>query len=53
MTRPDTCGAAGGAISVWVKVIEPAEKGGIISSCIQGSAGSLIFNNENMIEYDE
>ena len=31
MTRPETCGAAGGAVSVWVKVTEcPGEiEGGI------------------------
>ena len=31
MTRPETCGAAGGAVSFWVKVIE-CSFGGIISS---------------------
>ena len=32
MTRPDTCDAAGGAISLWVKVIDCATSSGIVSS---------------------
>ena len=32
MTRPETCGAAGGAISMWVKVIECIGDCGIVSS---------------------
>ena len=32
MTRPETCGAAGGAISLWVNVIECSDWEGIISS---------------------
>ena len=32
MTDPRTCGAAGGAISLWVKVIDCATSSGIVSS---------------------
>ena len=32
MTRPETCGAAGGAISVWVNVIDCPQTAGIITS---------------------
>ena len=44
MTRPETCGAAGGAISVWVNVIEcVADRGGIVSSRSSSSSGSVIY----------
>ena len=44
MTRPETCGAAGGAISLWVKVIEcVADRGGIVSSRSSSSSGSIIY----------
>ena len=32
MTRPETCGAAGGAISLWLKVHECHNSGGIITT---------------------
>ena len=32
MTRPETCGTAGGAISLWVKVIDCPRYAGIIPS---------------------
>ena len=57
MTRPDTCGAAGGAISVWVRMIDcrPNSFCGIISS-ITGlggsSAGSVIFGHSGSIRYE-
>ena len=41
MTRPETCGAAGGAISVWINLID-CMLGGIISSLVHGSSGSVI-----------
>ena len=44
MTRPETCGAAGGAISVWVNVIEcVSDRGGIVSSRSSSSSGSIIY----------
>ena len=33
ITRPETCGAAGGAISVWIKIVDCLNQyGGVISS---------------------
>ena len=32
MTRPETCGAAGGAISLWVNVIDCPQTAGIVTS---------------------
>ena len=43
MTRPETCGAAGGAISLWVNQIECPLPGGIVSTRAFGSSGSLIY----------
>ena len=44
MTRPETCGAAGGAISVWVNAIEcVSDRGGIVSSRSSSSSGSIIY----------
>ena len=50
MTRPETCGAAGGAISLWINVIE-CGYGGIISSWVEGFTGSNIFCNVDKIVY--
>ena len=52
MTRPETCGAAGGAISLWVKVIDCPMTGGIISSQIYGSSGIDIYCASTVIWYD-
>ena len=41
MTRPETCGAAGRALSMWVNVIACSSNDGIISSL--GPAGLWIF----------
>ena len=47
MTQPQTCGAAGGAISVWVKVMHcPHGKGeteGIVSSTATSGTGSIVY----------
>ena len=32
MTRPETCGAAGGAINFWIRLIDCPDEGGVISS---------------------
>ena len=32
MTQPETCGAAGGAISLWVRVLACPTFGGIVTS---------------------
>ena len=53
MTQPETCGAAGGAISIWVNVIQcGAIADGIVSSCrcLSGtcpSRGSCIYCTSN------
>ena len=50
MTRPETCGPAGGAISVWINLIE-STCGGIISSLVQGSSGSVIDCRDGSFRY--
>ena len=51
MTRPETCSAAGGAISVWVNVINCPGRGGIISS-YGPSTGSVIYCYYHVTGYD-
>ena len=51
MTRPETCGAAGGAISLWINVIECPINGGIISSRAEGSSGSRIVCRPPTMRY--
>ena len=52
MTRPQTCDAAGGAISVWVNGITCLSFGGIISSQAYGSSGTNIYCSSFEIRYD-
>ena len=43
MTQPETCGVAGGAISMWVNLISCPNNGGIITSVMKtGSSGLQI-----------
>ena len=44
MTRPETCGAAGGAISVWINILDGlGNKEGILSSLVkEWTTGSRI-----------
>ena len=43
MTRPETCGAAGGAVSVWVNIIDcPGYRKGVLSSALQLKTHSKI-----------
>ena len=51
MTRPETCSEAGGAISLWINVIDCPSLGGIVSS-VSGSTGSRIFCYGGDIRYD-
>ena len=52
MALPETCGTAGGAISLWVNVID-CPRGGIISSYVQGGASSsLLYCSGNNMVYD-
>ena len=43
MTKPETCGASGGAVSLWMKVVDCPGSGGIVSSERMGSAGFRLF----------
>ena len=45
MTQPETCGAAGGAISFWMYVIEFMEVSGLFSSHAVDGTGSLVYLN--------
>ena len=49
MTRPEKCGAAGGAISLWVKIIDC--DGGIISSVGNEGTSGLIIHCANRLRY--
>ena len=52
VTRPETCGTAGGAISLWVKVIVcPLSWCGIITSRDSVRSGSAITCNPGYIGY--
>ena len=54
MTRPETCGAAGGAISVWINVVIECTSAycGVISSWVAGSTGSSIYLSYDGLRYD-
>ena len=52
MTRPETCGAAGGAISLWMKPTDPSGTNGIISSYANPATGSLVLRSNDHVEYD-
>ena len=43
MTRPETCGAAGGAISLWLKIINCPNSDGVITSRRSWRRGFLIY----------
>ena len=51
MTRPETCSAAGGAISMWAKVTDCPSRCGIVSS-FQWQTGSVIYYLSSDIRYD-
>ena len=51
MTRPETCGEAGSAISLWVNVID-CDWGGIVSSFHSGRSGAIIYCKSGDIWYD-
>ena len=52
MTRPETCSEAGGAISLWVKVVKCAGSGGIISSKAFDKTGITITCIKRKPTYD-
>ena len=39
LTHPESCGAAGGAISLWFRVIECYTAGAIVTTTYNSSAG--------------
>ena len=57
LTRPDTCSAAGGAISLWVYVSDyDGHAAGIVSSHVVGSTGLVLdckSDGSDNIRYDE
>ena len=49
MTRPETCGAAGGTISLWIRVIDCPSIGGIVSSYASFKTDSHVYCDANHI----
>ena len=47
MTRPETCGAAGGAVSFWMKLIDCNDFGGVISTVSLSETGFQVYCSEN------
>ena len=45
MTQPETCGAAGGALSFWMYVIDFIQVSGLVSSHAVNRTGSLVYLN--------
>ena len=52
MTRPETCGEAGGAISMWVNIIDCGYRGGIVSSADQTSSSRFEISCTTTILYE-
>ena len=51
ITRPETCGAAGGAISLWMNVIDCTDGAdGIVSSHAGSGSGFFIYCGTNIIQ---
>ena len=54
MTRPETCGAAGGALSVWFRLIEcesGIDGGSVVSTYSGRTTGSAIFCDGSTLRY--
>ena len=50
MSQPETCGAAGGAISMWVNIIDCSNNGGIITTELQaGKMGTSVYCGQRNI----
>ena len=49
MTRPETCGAAGGAVSLWMRVIDCPSTGGIVSSYVDFKSYFVIYCETNLV----
>ena len=52
MTVPETCSAAGGAISVWVRVDDCTGFCGMVSSEGHGTSGMRLYGTDEDFEYD-
>ena len=52
MTQPETCGAAGGAISLWLNIMTCDLWAGFVSSYIHGRTGFHMLCSANDIGYD-
>ena len=52
MTLPETCGAAGGAISLWFRVYDCTGLCGFVSSQGDGTSGSRLYGKDEDFEYD-
>ena len=52
MTRAETCGVAGGAISVWMNVIDCSATGGLLSSMGNGASGTMILCTDAGTKYE-
>ena len=50
MTQPETCGATGGAISMWLKIVDCPEGCGVISSHESGT-GCIIYCHPAALKY--
>ena len=49
ITQPDTCSAAGGAISLWVNILDQGGGyNGIMSSCFSYTSGFFLFVNNGI-----
>ena len=53
MTLPETCGAAGGAISFWLNIMKCDTYAGVISSYTSGKTGLQIYCYSINIVYDK
>ena len=49
MARPETCGVAGDAMSLWIRVIDCPTIGGIVSSYASFKTGSHMYCDANHI----
>ena len=49
---PEICGAAGGAISLWMKMMDCSGYQGIISTHNSARTGLILFCNGDNLQYD-
>ena len=51
MTQPETCGAAGGAVSLWMKLVECPDWAGVISSWTRTTGFVIYCASGNFTRY--